>query len=202
MSRLYRVVISVCITILALTSSGFSKEDGKWEIGLFASGTLGYDLLGDFWESAPAAGVEILYPFHPRVPVTLSIQGSNHRAESSPPDRGGYHKSEYDLLAIHTTLMFTCLFREQKALQPYLGGGLTNTLFITYIDFPPPENSDESEYGMAFNAGVQYHLNERFVIFGDYRQNIVFTLPRQLHFGTPRAGIRMKLFKKESSNDS
>jgi len=195
------LVLLLATTVLCSEKKSPEKES-VWEIGLFGSGTLAYDILGDYWESSPAGGAEIVYPFHPRVPVTLSVQGSNHRAEQSPADREGFHRSEYDLVMLHTTLVFSYLFNDEKPIQPYLGGGLTNTLFITYIDFPPPSNSDESEYGAVLTGGIHYLPNERFVLFCDYRQNLVFSSPHGLHFGTPRVGIRVKLFRKGDSHDS
>jgi opacity protein-like surface antigen len=195
------LIFKKLLLVFILISTSLSAEKLPWEFGVFGSGIIANGILGDYWKSNLGFGAEILYPFHKRVPVILSGQISSHKAESTPPQRDGFHKSEYDLLLFQATLLGHFVFREDKKIQPYLGSGLGYSIFIAYQDLPPESNSGESEYGVTFSGGVQLSPNKKVRLFSDYKFSTVFTSPHVLYYGVVRAGIRFSIIKRENKDE-
>lgn len=183
--------------LLVLIASA-SAEKGVWELGATAGGTLFHDILADNWNSSPTAGFELLYPFHPRVPVILSGQVGFHTPNPSPPPREGFHATDKDLLFFHFALLWQFELLENRPVTPYIGAGISHSTFYMAAEWPSPEYSDESEFGSVSSLGALYTLNRQVKLFCDYRFNIIFSAPYRLHFSTVRAGVRFALNKRSN----
>ncbi len=180
--------------LFACITSLFASQ--PWELGITGGGTLLGGLLGDYWKSSPSVGVELLYPFHKRVPVLLSGHVSFHHNAPNPPEREGFHPTEKDLLFIHYALLWQWLLLEERPLTPYLGVGLSHSTFYMSTTWPAPDYSDESEFGAVVAAGAQYALNRRVRFFADYRFNLISSAPHALYFSTLRTGLRFTLERR------
>lgn len=185
--------------LLTLTTLLFA-EKAPWELGVTAGGTFFHDILGDYWHNSPTVGFELLYPFHPRVPVILSGQVGFHTPETSPPPRDGFHATDKDLLFIHCALLWQFHILENQPVTPYVGAGLSHSTFYMSSEWPAPDYSDESEFGGVGSLGALYTVNSHVRIFADYRFNMIFSAPYKLHFSTVRTGVRFAL-KKRSDNE-
>lgn len=186
--------------LLLILTTTISAEKAPWELGATVGGTFFHDILEEYWKSSPNAGFELLYPFHPRVPVILSGQVGFHTPEPSPPQREGFHATDKDLLFFHFVLLWQFQLLENRPVTPYIGTGISHSTFYMAAEWPSPEYSDESEFGSVSSLGALYTVNTHLKLFCDYRFNIIFSAPYRLHFSTVRTGVRFAL-RKRSDNE-
>lgn len=179
------------LTLLLLFPLLLSAE--SWQFGGFSSYLIGHRDFAHYWVHNYGGGIDIVYPFHDQVPVSLSVHFSDHQLKSGVTPLEGHKNPERHILLMHNTLLWHYRFLPEKKIHPIVGAGLSNTLFIMYKSWPPESNDDESEYGFAFSGGLELDMGEKWKLFTDYRHSLFLTEPDIVHFSLIRFGLRFVL---------
>lgn len=188
--RLTYTIILLCITSICASST-------PWKIGCYGGAIKAHGDLGTYWHDNAGGGIEVVYPFHNRLPATLSVHFSNHKEDTNAPLKQGFKRAGRDILLIHSALIWSYEFTENRAFVPYAGLGISHTVFLMYASWPPESNSDESEYGVVSTVGFEYKPKKSLAFFSDYRMSAFLTEPEIVHFSLFRCGIRIPLERRK-----
>jgi hypothetical protein len=176
-------IIKFTLLILVISAMGFSKESREFRLGGGFEYTIFQKDLYQHWKNSPRAGVDFAFPFHPQIPVLVSLYGSYHEPIDQSQNGNEYKQLSKNLLLFSLQVVMEYNILKDKKITPVVGLGFANTSMILFEEWPPPYNSDESEIGALLLGGVSYKFHKKIQTSLIYKQDFLFSEPRFIQMG-------------------
>lgn len=181
----YAVLFAICVFALPFTvTESFALEQGDWMVRLRGiavvpteeSGGIAPDLLTSGLEPQPAVvpELDISYMATANIGLELILATSPHDLDGT----GGIAAlgKAAETMLLPPTLLVQYHFDTGTAFRPYLGAGINYTIAyaenadrsLEAVLGPTSVRADDS-VGWAVQAGVDYHINERWFINFDVK---------------------------------
>jgi hypothetical protein len=156
------------------------------EAGLISGWVIPHGDFGYYWASSPAGGFSITYPFHRNLPVAFSLLASRHDPKRpQQPVRANYYVPNAYVALFNFKLTAAYRLVQKRMISPVTLLGVNCNTFIAYTDgINLAEYLGETELGMHAGAGIEGVLNDRLRVRIAYTEEIVFSRPHAIRFGT------------------
>lgn len=189
-ASVHRILLTLVFTCVANAST--------WEIGIITGAAFPWGDFGYYWRPSPCAGIGITYPFHPRLPITLSCTGSRHLPALPDRDINGYTTPTKKVALLDFRLDARYRLLRHAAFSPVLNFGFDNSMFIAYHHWDPLNDQGETELGVHAGAGVERVFGCRVRMAVGYSQNVVFSDPQPVWYGSIRLETSIRLHQERS----